>query len=350
MVQHRHFGFAPDGRVVTEYTISNRTGMEMKVIDYGCTITSLKVPDRYGTYEDVVLGFKSMQGYLDSKHYYGCIVGRVANRIANGVFSLDQREYILERNLYPHHLHGGKNGFDKVIWRAEAVQNDMGAGINFYYLSPDGDEGYPGNVNINVQYFLTQENTIQFKYRATTDQKTIINLTQHSYFNLGENNDILNHELYINADKILLLDKTMIPSGELINVRSSPFDFLSSKRIGRAMDSDHELLRIGHGYDQYWVLNNKGNKLSDAARLYDPKSGRVLRVVTSEPGIQLYTGNYLDDLISGKNGASYHPHSGVCLETQQYPDSPNHPEFPSIVLRPDEVYESTTIWKFSAEG
>jgi len=347
-ISSRLYGTTPEGIAVTEYTLSNNQCIEMKVINFGCIITSLKVPDRDGHPDDIVLGFDSLDGYLASTHYCGCIAGRFANRIANGSFILDGQEYRLAKNLHPHHLHGGNKGFDKVVWSATEFEIDDGIGVEFQYLSPDGEEGFPGDMLITIRYILHHENKITFDYIAVTDQKTIINLTQHSYFNLnGGKGNILAHELMINADHFLPVDKTMIPTGEIKPVEGTPFDFTISKIISADINSDDMQIQDAHGYDHNMVLAKINDELSHAATLHDPASGRVLEVFTTEPGLQLYTGNFLDDKVNGKNDIVYGPFSGLCLETQHFPDSPHHPEFPSVVLNPGEEYRSRTVWKFS---
>ncbi len=324
--------------------------MEMKAINYGCTITSIKVADREGRFDDIILGFDSMEGYLASTHFIGSVIGRFANRIANGSFTLDGHPYSLAKNLFPHHLHGGMKGFDKVIWTATPFENEKGIGIDFHYLSVDNEGGYPGNLNVNIRYFLSHENTIIFNYLATTDKNTIINLTQHSYFNLsGGNEPILNHELMIAANHFLPVDRMMIPTGEIKHVEETPFDFRTSKSINRDIRANDVQLQIAHEYDHNWVLNKAGEELAQAATLYDPGSGRIMEIHTTEPGIQLYTGNYLDDSVKGKNNIRYVPYSGLCLETQHFPNSPNQPEFPSVKLKPGEQFRSTTVWKFSSQ-
>jgi aldose 1-epimerase len=344
------FGSTADGVVVGVFTLTNRTGIEIKVTNYGCTIISIKVPDRQGQFEDIVLGFDSLEGYLQSTHVIGAVVGRYANRIANGKFVLDGQEYTLAKNLGPHHLHGGYKGFDKVIWDAQEFQKEKGCGIEFQYLSVDGDEGYPGNLNVMVRYLLTDDNDVVIDYYATTDKITIINLTQHSYFNLNPKKPtILDHELMINGDRFLPVDDTIIPTGEILSVERTPFDFRKTKMVSRDIDASDIQLQIAKGYDHNWILNKTEEKLCHAATLHDPDCGRALDVYTTEPGLQLYTGNFLDGLIKGKNKITYSPHSGLCLETQHFPDSPHHPEYPSVVLRPGEQLHSTTIWKFSSK-
>ncbi|MBK9982953.1 MAG: galactose mutarotase [Saprospiraceae bacterium] len=348
MMSERPYGETPEGIPVTEYTLTNIQGIEMKVINYGCTITSLIVPDRDGRPDDIVLGFDSLEGYIASIHYYGAIIGRFANRIADGRFVHDGHEYTLAKNLNHHHLHGGIKGFDKVVWQSRGFENDGGMGVEFQYLSHDGEEGYPGNVLITVNYILNHNDEIILDYKATTDKKTIINLTQHSYFNLnGGKDNILQHELLINSDHFLMIDKSMIPTSELKDVAGTPFNFEYPKMIGRDIGGHDVQLKYAHGYDHSWLLDKNADELALAATLYDPSTGRVLDVFTTEPGLQLYTGNFLDDEVKGKNGRVYGPYAGLCLETQHFPDSPHRPEFPSVELSPGEEYRSKTIWKFS---
>ncbi|MEP6794369.1 MAG: aldose epimerase family protein [Saprospiraceae bacterium] len=351
MMSERFYGETPEGIPVTEYTLDNNQGIEIKIINYGCTITSLIVPDRDGHPDDIVLGFDALEGYMASTHYFGSIIGRFANRIADGSFVLDGQEYKVAKNLNHHHLHGGIKGFDKVVWQSHEFENEEGVGVELQYLSPDGEEGYPGNLSVHILYFLNQRNEITLDYKAITDKKTIINLTQHSYFNLnGGRENILRHELLINSDHFLSLDKTMIPTGELTgdlkDVPGTPFNFGIFKMIGRDINSKDPRLENAHGYDHMWVLDKQADELAHAATLYEPSTGRALEVYTTEPGLQLYTGNFLDDK-KGKNGSVYGPYSGLCLETQHFPDSPHHPEFPSVELKPGDEYRSRTVWKFS---
>ena len=341
----KQFGITPDGAIINEYTLSNRHGLEMKVINYGCTITSLKVPDRVGQFENVVLGYDDLESYLNSSHYVGSVVGRYANRIARGRFMLDGKEQILSINSLPHHLHGGARGFDKVIWSASPFENEMGEGIDFNYLSGDNEEGYPGNLNVYIRYLVGHENDIIILYLAETDQPTIINLTQHSYFNLsGGKENIMNHDLMIHAHHFLPVDETIIPTGEIRHVHGTPFDFRSGKLIGRDIGLRDDQLLIANGYDHNWILTKEGEELSHAASLNDPISGRILDIHTTEPGIQLYTSN---TSIAGIKDTIYPAHTWLCLETQHFPDSPNHPGFPSVRLEPGHQFRSTTILKFS---
>ena len=344
----RIFGTTPSGEVVTEYTLTNLHGLEMKVINYGCTITTLNVPDRNGVMGDIVLGYDTLEGYLQSDAYLGCVVGRFANRIAHGKFLLAGKEYTLATNLPPHHLHGGIKNFSKIIWTAEEVKDEESVGITFTHLSRDGDEGYPGNLQLEVKYILRDDNTLSFEYRATTDQATIINLTQHTYFNLNSvEGNILGHTLKIDADHFLPADETMIPTGEKRKVEGTPFDFRSPKTVGRDIDADDRQLIIGHGYDHCFVLRDDPGVMHHAATLDNVQSGRRMEVYTTEPGVQLYTANFLHSAMPGKNNFALVPRSGLCLETQHFPDSPNHAEFPSVTLNVGENFYSKTMLIFS---
>ena len=345
---NKHFGTTPSGQSVTEFTLTNIQGLEMKVINYGCAITSLKIPDRDGLLGNIVLGFDHLDGYVSTNQHIGCIAGRYANRIAYGKFMLDENEYSLAANNGPHHLHGGINGFNRVIWGSEEIRDENGVGVVFTHLSPDGDEGYPGNLHVEVKYVLSNDNTLSFEYSAVTDQQTIINLTQHSYFNLnGGEKDILDHQLSVYADQFLPVDESMIPTGELRNVTNTPFDFTHAKKIGRDINLNNAQLTIGHGYDHTWVIRKEMDDLAHAATLYDDASGRTIDVYTTEPGMQVYTANFLEGTPLLENKIALRQRLGVCLETQHYPDSPNHPEFPSTVIKPGERFYSKTMLRFS---
>lgn len=342
------FGKLPDGNTNRLYTMINKNGVEMRVMNYGGIITHLFVPDRDGKMEDVVLGYDSLKGYVDNNPYFGSLIGRFGNRIAKGKFSLDDKEYSLAVNNGPNHLHGGIKGFHAVYWNIDEGNFDRGPSLKLTYTSNDGEEGYPGTLSVEVTYTLTDSNELEIEYNATTDKKTVINLTQHSYFNLSSlKSDILNHELTLNADNFLPVDETLIPSGQLMSVKKTPFDFTSPKKIGDRINHAHEQLKFGNGYDHCWVLNRKGNDLSHAATLYDSASGREMSVYTTEPGIQFYSGNFLYGSITGKAGVKYNFRTGLCLETQHFPDSPNKPEFPTVVLHPGEKYESRTVYRFA---
>ncbi|MCR4439113.1 MAG: aldose epimerase family protein [bacterium] len=349
-VSHEVFGKMPDGRVVEAFDLRNAHGMKARIITYGGIVVSLEVPDRQGKFADVVLGYSSLQPYLEDSPYFGAIVGRYGNRIANGRFVLDGVEYRLATNDGPNHLHGGVRGFDKVVWQGEPVREKDAVGVRLTYLSPDGEEGYPGNLRAVVTYRLTNQNELHIDYEATSDKPTIVNLTHHSYFNLaGEGSgDILGHVLQILADRFTPVDAGLIPTGELRSVEATPFDFRQPTPVGQRIDWDDEQLRNGRGYDHNFVLNSGGGMLALAATVYEPTSGRVMEVLTTEPGLQFYSGNFLDGHHVGKSGKAYGHRSGFCLEAQHFPDSPNTPHFPSVVLRPGETYRQGTVYRFSA--
>jgi aldose 1-epimerase len=318
-------------------------------MNYGGIIVSIRVPDRKGQLADIVLGHETMEGYNPNPPFLGAVVGRYANRIANGTFTLDGKKYELPKNDGPNTLHGGPKGFDKVTWDGQPLKGANA--VTFTYLSKDGEEGFPGNLKVKVTYTLTDANELVIDYEATTDKATPINLSQHSYFNLaGEGNgDILNHEVMLNADRFTPVDKNLIPTGELRPVKGTPFDFTTPTKIGARIDENYDQLVLGHGYDHNWILNRKGEGLTLVARVYEFTSGRVLEVSTTEPGVQFYSGNFLDGSVTGKQGHVYKRRYGFCLETQHYPDSPNHPDFPNTILRPGDTFRSKTVFKFSAK-
>lgn len=347
-VKEEPYGKMPDGKLVSVFTLTNATGMTMRVINYGGIITSLTMPDRNGNMADIVLGYDSLGAYLKSNPYFGALIGRYGNRIAKGKFSLDENAYQLDTNNNGNHLHGGDNGFDKVFWNIAEHKTAEGPALKLTYESADMEEGYPGKLNVEVIYTLTNSNELKIDYTATTDKKTIVNLTQHSYFNLsGGTTDILSHQLLINADHFLPVDKTLIPTGELKPVEGTPFDFTSLREIGSRINEDNEQLKYGNGYDHNWVLNKATEGLHHAATLFDPSSGREVTVHTTEPGIQFYSGNFLDGSLTGKRNTKYNFRTGLCLETQHFPDSPNQSKFPSVVLTPGEKYSSHTVYRFS---
>jgi aldose 1-epimerase len=345
------FGTTEDGQPVQLYALTNMHQVKVSITNYGGIVTELWVPDRNGEMSDVVLGYDSLSHYLAGSPYFGAIVGRYGNRIANGRFTLDGVEYELAVNNGPNHLHGGINGFDKVVWRGEPYALEDEVGVRLSYTSADGEEGYPGNLTVNVTYALTDENELRIDYLLETDQATVANVTHHGYFNLAghSSGDILGHELMLAADRFTPVDEGLIPTGELREVEGTPMDFRTPHAIGERIDADDEQIRFGGGYDHNWVLNGEAGTLRLAARVFEPTTGRVMEVLTTEPGIQFYAGNFLDGTNVGKGGAVYAHRNGFCLETQHFPDSPNHPDFPTTVLQPGERYESTTIYKFSTQ-
>ena len=352
-ITQKEFGKKADGKVATLFTLRNAQGMEVKITNYGGIITHWTAPDKNGKYEDIVLGYDSLEGYLKSTPYFGSIIGRYGNRIAKGKFTLEGQTYTLATNNDANHLHGGVQGFDKVLWDATPIDGEEPA-LKLTYLSKDGEEGYPGNLQVEVTYRLLKDNALRIDYQATTDKTTVINLTNHSYFNmLGDaRGDILGHELMLNASTFLPVDKTLIPTGELRPVKGTLFDFTQSTPIGaRINDAKDEQIKFGIGYDHSWVLNLPINKdsLNLVGTVLEPNSGRFLEVLTSEPAVQFYTGNFLDGSITGKKGVVYKQRYGFCLETQHYPDSPNQKNFPTTVLKPDETYKTSTIYRFSVK-
>lgn len=346
-IKKQAFGQTASGEPVELYTLSNANGMEARIMTYGGTVVSLKAPDRHDKLADVVLGYETLDGYLKNSPYFGAIVGRYGNRIGKGRFSLNGTQYTLQKNNGENTLHGGIKGFDKVVWKATEVKGKDQAGLKLSYMSKDGEEGFPGNLSVTVVYTLTNNNELKIDYSATTDKTTVINLTHHSYFNLAGEGSILNHELTINASKFTPVDAGLIPTGELLSVKGTPMDFTQPTVIGARIDQQDEQLTFGKGYDHNWVLNNKTGRLALVARVYEPTSGITLDVSTTEPGIQFYSGNFLDGGITGKGGRVYKQRSGFCLETQHFPDSPNKPRFPSTVLKPGQKYKTSTIYKFS---
>lgn len=349
-VTKANFGKTSAGENVDIYTLTNVNGLEAQITNYGGIVVSLKVPDRNGRLDDVVLGFSDLESYLKQNDpYFGAIIGRYGNRIAKGRFKLNGVEYKLAVNNGENHLHGGIKGFDKVVWTGRQIKTAAGPAVVLTYLSKDGEEGYPGNLRVRVTYTLTNKNELKIDYSATTDKTTVINLTNHSYFNLlGEGNgEILDHRLQINADRFLPTDAGSIPTGELQSVKGTPFDFLTSTAIGARINQDHEQLKFGNGYDHTWVINGRPGVLRQAATAYEPLNGRIMEVWTTEPGVQFYTGNFLNGTLTGKSGKLYPRRSGFCLETQHFPDSPNQLSFPTTTLRRGATYRSTTIYRFS---
>ncbi len=346
------FGTTPDGAAVDVFTLTNAHGVEVRIISYGAAIASIKVPDRSGHFDDIVTGFDDLNGYLTRSRFFGSVAGRYANRIANARFTLDGRTYELAANNGKNHLHGGGRGFDKVVWKGTPFERDGSVGVALTRVSPDGEEGYPGSLTVTITYALTPRDELTIEYTATTSKATPINLTNHSYFNLAGDGrgDILRHLLTIDADRYTPTDDTQIPTGALAPVAGTPFDFRTPRAIGARIDADDEQLRRGKGYDHNFVLREwtatAAPSLHHAARLVDPSSGRTLDVATTEPGIQFYSGNNLDGSIAGKGGRAYGRRTSLCLETQHFPDSPNHPSFPSTILRPGEEYRSKTVYTF----
>ena len=352
-VTKHSFGKTAAGEDVDLYILKNVHGMETRITNYGGIVVSLTAPDRNGALGDVVLGFNDLESYLTKNDpYLGAIIGRYGNRIAKGRFKLNGAEHKLAVNNGENHLHGGIKGFDKVVWTGREMRTPNGPAVVLTYLSKDGEEGYPGNLRVRVTYTLTNNNELRIDYSATTDKATVLNLTHHSYFNLlGEGNgDILQHRVTINADRFLPTDAGSIPTGELAKVAGTPFDFLKATAIGARINQDHEQLKFGNGYDHTWVINGRPGTLRHAATVTEPFLGRVMEVWTTEPGVQFYTGNFLDGKLTGKTGKPYPRRSGFCLETQHYPDSPNQPSFPTTTLRRGATYRSTTIYRFRRPG
>jgi aldose 1-epimerase len=346
-VSKRPFVATERGTSIELFTLRNSKGAEARITNYGGIVVSLKVPDRNGQMGDVVLGYDTLAEYINNNPYFGCLVGRYGNRIAKGKFTLGGKEYTLLTNNGPNALHGGGKGFDKVVWEAKPSQDPPA--LELRYVSRDGEEGYPGSLSVKATYALTDENGLRLDYEATTDKDTIVNLTQHSYFNLAGKGDILNHEVMIAADKFTPVDSTLIPTGELRPVKGTPFDFTTPHKIGERINADDEQIKFGNGYDHNWVLNKPMGKLDVIARVYEATTGRVMEVLSTEPGLQFYTGNFLDGSITGKGGWKYEFRNALCMEPQHYPDSPNKPSFPSVVLKPGQVYKNTIIYRFSVQ-
>lgn len=333
-----------DGKAVTLHTLRNARESEAQIMNYGGIVTSLKVADKTGKISDVVLGYDNLEGYIKSTPYFGALIGRYGNRIANGKFTLNGKQYTLAQNNNQNALHGGLKGFDKVVWK---VVKATAVSLELQYTSKDGEEGYPGNLKVTAIYTLTEDNGLRVDFTASTDTDTVVNLTQHSYFNLAGKGDILNHVVQLNADKFTPVDANLIPTGELRPVKGTPFDFTSPTVVGARIENDDEQLKLGKGYDHNWVLNQKSvGALTHAATVSEPTSGRMMEVWTTEPATQFYTGNFLNGTITGKGGWTYQFRDGFCIEPQHYPDSPNHPAFPSTVLRPGQTYKNTIIYKF----
>lgn len=349
-VQVSDYGVTAKGDSVKQYTLTNKNGMKVEVINYGGIITSLTAPDKNGKYQDVVLGFTKPEDYFNGNPYFfGALIGRYGNRIANAKFTLEGKTYELDKNDGPNSLHGGKEGFDTKIWTVEPVKDAQFPTLKLTYVSADGEEGFPGKLTTTVLYTLTDDNALEISYEATTDKATVVNLTQHSYFNLSGNftQSITDHELQLKAEKFLPVNSTIIPTGEEKSVKGTPFDFIVSKPIGKDIGSDDEQIRLGQGYDHNWILEGKG--LRTIATVYHPATGRVMEVMTDQPGVQFYSGNFLDGKYETKTGGKYEKRNGFCLETQHYPDSPNQKAFPSTELKPGQKYQTKTIYKFSVK-
>ena len=349
-VTKKSWGTTPDGAAVDLYTLRNARGAEATITNYGGIVVTLLMPDRNGKMDDIVLGYDHLQGYIDKTPYFGCLVGRYGNRIGDAKFTLDGQTYQLAKNDGPNSLHGGVKGFDKVVWTGRPVESKDGAALELTYLSKDGEEGFPGNLKVTALYTLTNDNELRLDFTATTDKATVCNLTHHSYFNLlGQGKgDILDHELVINSSKITPVDKTLITTGEYAPVEGTPFDFRKATKIGARINDPDTQLQYGPGYDHNWVIDKAEGQVALQATVYEPTTGRVLEVLSDEPGLQFYAGNFLDGTIKGKGGVAYQHRTGFCLEPQHYPDSPNKPQFPSVVLRPGETYKNTIIYRFSA--
>jgi aldose 1-epimerase len=345
------FGKTKDGTAVDIYTLTNSRGVEARIMTYGGIVVSLKVPDRNGKLNDVVLGYDNLDEYVSKNSpYFGALIGRYGNRIANARFSLDGKEYTLAKNDGENHIHGGIKGFDKVVWQAHELKNNNKVGLRLTYLSKDGEEGYPGNLSVTVVYTLTDNNELKIDYSASTDKDTVVNLTSHSYFNLAGagTGNILGHEVMINADRFTPVVKGLIPTGALSSVKGTPLDFTVPTVIGARIDQQNDQLILAGGYDHNWVLNKSGSSLTLAARVYEPTTGRIMEVYTTEPGLQFYTGNFLDGSNIGKGGKPYLKRYAFCMEAQHFPDSPNEPKFPTSELKPGQKYAQTTVYKFSA--
>ena len=345
-ITKQDFGTLLDGTGASLYTLANDAGMEVKVTDYGGIVVALSVPDRKGVGGDVVLGLDTLDEYMKDSPYLGCLVGRYANRIRGGRFDLGGTTYSLAQNDGENHLHGGVKGYDKVVWESEEVREAGAVGVALSYVSADGEEGYPGTLTARTTYRLMRTNAMRIDYTATTGRETVVNLTHHGYFNLACCGDILGHELKLHASRFTPITDALVPTGELQPVEGTPMDFRQAVAVGARIGGDDEQLRFGNGYDHNWVLDHGGGWLTVAAEVYEPSSGRTMSVFTTEPGIQFYSGNFLDGSVTGKGGTVYAYRTGLCLETQRFPDSPNRPEFPSCVLRPGDTYQHTTVFEF----
>jgi aldose 1-epimerase len=341
------FGQTKEGVAVNLYTLRNSKGAEASICNYGGLVISLKMPDRHGQLGDIVLGYDNLAGYLKETPYFGALIGRYGNRIAQGKFTLNGAQYTLTTNNYPNALHGGLKGFDKVVWEPRILARLEGPSLELRYLSKDGEEGYPGNLTVTATYTLTEDNELKVEFTAYTDKDTVVNLTHHSYFNLAGKGDILNHVVMIPADTFTPVDSTLIPTGELRPVAGTPFDFRQPTAIGARINDKDEQIKFAGGYDDNWVINKRPGEFGLMARVYEPTSGRVMEVWSNEPGLQFYTGNFLDGTITGKGGWVYQHRNGFCMEPQHFPDSPNKPQFPSVVLKPGQIFNNAIVYRFS---
>jgi aldose 1-epimerase len=350
-VEKESFGKTKDGTEVFLYTLKNKSGMEAQITNFGGIVVSLKAPDRNGKIDDVVLGFDKLADYEAPDPYFGAIIGRYANRIANGRFTLEGKQYQVSVNEPPNMLHGGKVGFDKKVWQVIEDGSPRDQRLHLHYLSKDGEEGFPGNLSVDVIYTLNDKNELRIDYAATTDKPTVLNLTNHNYYNLKGQGDgeIVDHVVQINASKFTVVDKNLIPTGALRSVAGTPFDFRKPEKISARIGDDNEQLKLGLGYDNNFVIDNGGKSLTLAARVHEPTTGRILEVLTTEPGVQFYTGNHMEGEMAGKAGKMYKFRYGLCLETQHYPDSPNHPAFPTTELKPGQKFHSTSVYRFSTD-
>lgn len=348
-ITKRIFGKTNDGIEADIFTLTNSNGMAAEITNYGCTIVSLKVPDKNGKFDDVLLGYDTLEGYIKGGNFFGAVIGRNGNRIKNSTFEINGTAYNVTKNSGNHQLHGGLKGFDKVVWKAEVVENNGQEALELTYMSKDGEEGFPGNVNAKVTYTLTDENEIKLDYYAVSDKDTVVNLTNHSYFNLSghSSGDICWHKVMINADKFTPIDADIIPTGEIREVKGTPMDFTKLTTVGTGFNSGYEQIALAGGYDHNWVLNVSGKRPEKAAEVYDEKSGRVMEMYTTKPGVQFYTGNSINGEVIGKNGVVYNKRDGLCLETQYFPNAFENKNFPSPILRAGEEYKHTTIYKFS---
>jgi len=348
-IDKQPFGTAPTGEPVDIYTLRNGKGAEARIMTYGGIVVSLKMPDKDGQFNDVVLGYDNLDSYVKNSPYFGALIGRYGNRIGGAKFTLDGTTYTLATNDGPNMLHGGLKGFDKRVWSATPGGSADGPQLILHYLSKDGEEGFPGNLDVTATFTLTHDNALRLEYMATTDKDTVVNLTHHGYFNLAGKGDILSHVVMIPADRFTPVDSTLIPTGVLQPVENTPFDFRTATAIGARIGQDDEQLKFGKGYDHNWVINKTMGDLTLMARVTEPTSGRVMEVWSTEPGLQFYSGNFLDGTITGKGGRVYEHRDAFCMEPQHYPDSPNKPDFPTTELKPGEVYHNTIIYKFSTQ-